>query len=329
MSPVSDPFPLITIAIPTRNRAQFIQDCVTAALAQSYHRFEIFVSDNASIDETPSKLQKLKDPRLRVVRHEKNIGLLPNWNYCLQEARGDYVVFVSDDDIIRPQLLERCVQQLRFNPQLQVVITLCDIYFHSSDRLISTPSHRELQTGIYSGEDVLIEYLRGRIISAMCSTMIKTTALRAAGGFPTDMPHAGDIAAWSPLILGTIAGFVNESCAVYCRHPSSQTDRLDLDARLRDVRRVADMITQLADQHKRDVVGLEANRWFMCCLIAALAQCRRGGGTFGAVASLGLRWRQFLRPIPVRDFPRLARPLAVTFAPLSVARLLRRSWRPR
>ena len=80
--------PMVTIAIPTFNRATWLRDCVRVALTQSYRRFEVLVSDNASSDETAMVLDQFSDERLRVVRQPRNIGATANWNACLAEARG-------------------------------------------------------------------------------------------------------------------------------------------------------------------------------------------------------------------------------------------------
>ena len=58
--------PLVTIAIPTFNRASWLGDCVRSALSQSYRNIEVLVSDNASTDDTQSVLSEFPDPRLRV-----------------------------------------------------------------------------------------------------------------------------------------------------------------------------------------------------------------------------------------------------------------------
>ena len=121
---VNDPF--VTIAIPTFNRALWLKECVLSALAQSYPRFEVLVSDNASTDETEDVLKNFADRRLRVVRQESNIGLLGNWNACLAEARGEYIVLVPDDDRIAPKMLERCIATFRKEPEIPIVITLVD-----------------------------------------------------------------------------------------------------------------------------------------------------------------------------------------------------------
>ena len=111
--------PLVTIAIPTFNRAALLRGCIQSALAQTYRNLEMLVSDNASTDDTASVLLEFNDKRLRVMKQETNIGLLPNWNACLAGAGGEYVVFVSDDDRISPWLVERCVGVIGERSQCQ------------------------------------------------------------------------------------------------------------------------------------------------------------------------------------------------------------------
>ena len=57
--------------------------------AQTYPNIEVLVSDNASTDDTTKVLRELCDKRLRVMRQETNIGLLPNWNACVAAAKGE------------------------------------------------------------------------------------------------------------------------------------------------------------------------------------------------------------------------------------------------
>jgi glycosyltransferase involved in cell wall biosynthesis len=263
--PVNDP--LVTIAIPTFNRAAWLKQCVLSALAQSYPHFEVLVSDNASTDETEEVLKEFDDRRLRVVRQKSNIGLLRNWNACLAEARGEYIVLVPDDDRIAPQMLERCTALVRRKPRIPIVITLSDTFVVALARRFPAVRNQQLETGIFDGTDILEEFLEHRIAPQMCSIMVRTEALRARGGFPLDLPYGSDIAAWAPLLLLGRAGFVNESCATFCVHDASQTAKLAIDVRLRDIRKITDTISNVADlsigdQQKRAKIKSLAERNF-------------------------------------------------------------------
>ena len=97
---------LLTIAIPTYNRAKQLDrqlNWAVNAIAGRWDEIELLVSDNASPDETPQVCQKWQaqtNGRVRIFRQSKNIGITRNCLFCIQEARGDFVWTVSDDDVV-------------------------------------------------------------------------------------------------------------------------------------------------------------------------------------------------------------------------------------
>ena len=98
--------PRLTIAIPTYNRAKQLDrqlNWAVNAIADRWDEIELLVSDNASPDETPQVCQKWQaqtNGRVRIFRQSKNIGITRNCLFCIQEARGDFVWTVSDDDVV-------------------------------------------------------------------------------------------------------------------------------------------------------------------------------------------------------------------------------------
>ena len=72
---------LVTIGIPTYNRAAgFLHDALSSAVQQTHKNIEIIVSDNASTDDTESLVLGFNDPRIRYIKHAKNIGANNNFN---------------------------------------------------------------------------------------------------------------------------------------------------------------------------------------------------------------------------------------------------------
>jgi glycosyltransferase involved in cell wall biosynthesis len=98
--------PLLTIAIPTYNRAGCLKELLSVLAEQlkDEPRVELIISDNASPDETPSVVQDFVDRGLRVryIRNAQNIGADANFLQCFEQARGKYVWLFSDDDLIVP-----------------------------------------------------------------------------------------------------------------------------------------------------------------------------------------------------------------------------------
>ncbi len=98
--------PLLTIAIPTHNRAAYLRQSLDALLPQLAGRrqVELLISDNASPDSTPSVVQSFMERGLCLThkRNEVNIGADANFLQCYELARGEYVWIVGDDDVISP-----------------------------------------------------------------------------------------------------------------------------------------------------------------------------------------------------------------------------------
>ena len=319
--------PLVTIAIPTFNRAAVLKGCITAALAQTYGRFELLVSDNASLDETQIILNSFGDDRLRIIRQKTNIGLLPNYNACLEAATGDYIVFVADDDRIAPHLLERCINLVRRQPRLPVVITLSNLHAVSFGKIRPPRASRSHPTGIWDGADVLTDFLTDQITVTMCGVMLRTDLLRMNGGLPLDYPHTADVAAWAPLLLLGEAGLVNEACATYSYHGQSETARMGVEQVLLDAAKTANLISQMADRYvhepgRREKIKIEARRFFARRSLTALSDYRNSGGE--AQNLLNFLWR-FRHDLHSANLKSVLRFVATILCPQIVADRIRRS----
>jgi glycosyltransferase involved in cell wall biosynthesis len=108
--------PLLTIAVPTYNRAGCLRELLSglADQLQNESRVELIISDNASPDETPTVVQEFvaRGLSVRYIRNTQNIGPDANFLQCFEQARGKYVWLFSDDDLIvpggLPKILDYC-----------------------------------------------------------------------------------------------------------------------------------------------------------------------------------------------------------------------------
>jgi glycosyltransferase involved in cell wall biosynthesis len=102
----ADSKPLLTIAIPTYNRARYLGELLAALFDQLVPepRVELLISDNASPDETPSVIREYQERglQLRNIRNEINIGPDANFLQCFEQSQGKYVWIFGDDDILVP-----------------------------------------------------------------------------------------------------------------------------------------------------------------------------------------------------------------------------------
>ncbi len=118
--------PLVSILIPTFNRAGYLQLALESACAQTYPYLEIIVLDDASTDHTPAVVHAFqkRDDRILYVRNHRNRGLVPNWRQGVEMAQGDFFCFLGDDDVLEPAFVERLLEPLRQHPDL--VLAFCD-----------------------------------------------------------------------------------------------------------------------------------------------------------------------------------------------------------
>jgi len=133
--------PLVSIIIPTYNRARLLGRAIQSILNQTYPNFEIIVVDDCSSDNTENVVRSFCDERMRYIRHEKNKGAVAARNTGIKAARGEYIAFQDSDDEWLSEKLEKQVRAFKFGPSdLGVVYTsfwLIDsgrkTYFPSSD----------------------------------------------------------------------------------------------------------------------------------------------------------------------------------------------------
>lgn len=121
--------PLVSLLVPTRNRASSLQEAIETICGQDYAPLEIIISDNASDDGTEALCRDLaaKDSRVRYIRHDRNIGLHGNHNFCFDQARGDYLGFCHDHDVRAPTLVRAYVEFLEAHPRVGAVCADWDL----------------------------------------------------------------------------------------------------------------------------------------------------------------------------------------------------------
>ena len=125
-----------------------------SALAQTYANIEVLVSDNASTDDTLAVLRSFDDPRLRVLTSAENTGLVGNWNKCVREAAGAYLIIMSDDNTLLPTFVEKCVDLLRQDPELPIIAGAHDIVITTEGRSVPAVVSKRLETGIWDGTEI-------------------------------------------------------------------------------------------------------------------------------------------------------------------------------
>lgn len=126
--------PAVSVVIPTYNRAYCLRRSIDSVLTQSFRDFELIVVDDGSTDETPELLQAIRDPRLRVFRHDTNKGGSAAINTGIRHARSELIALQDSDDEWLPEKLARQIDVMR-RADLSVGVVYCDQWrFRGDDK---------------------------------------------------------------------------------------------------------------------------------------------------------------------------------------------------
>ena len=170
--------PLVSIGLPTRNRAHLLPIALESLLNQTYRNIEYIVSDNASSDNTEHVCRKFvaRDPRIQYIRQKTNIGGNPNHEFVLRESRGKYFMWASDDDSWDSRFVETLVDALEQNPDYGVAMS------HYYQKYINGIDNKQtIETHYFnncSHQDLFRFYLRGKKSSIFFFGLYRTDFLK-------------------------------------------------------------------------------------------------------------------------------------------------------
>ena len=103
--------PAVSICVPVYNGAPYLAQCLDSIMAQTFTDFELIIVDDCSKDDSVAIANDYasRDPRVRVESNTSNLGLVGNWNRCVELARGEWIKFVFQDDLIAPECVTKMV----------------------------------------------------------------------------------------------------------------------------------------------------------------------------------------------------------------------------
>jgi len=189
--------PKVSVLMTCYNAASTIEESVRSALAQSFTDFEIVLVDNCSTDESISIVQKLADPRIRIVALEKNHGRTPALNIALNNARGQYIAILDADDT---STNDRFALQVNCLDQKSELVLVASWYRNvdSSGKLIN-----EVKTPTTHLD--VVRRLASNCPFMNSAVMFRAESIRSLGGYDETFAYSQDLALW--LGLATLGKF--------------------------------------------------------------------------------------------------------------------------
>ena len=188
--------PLVSIGVPTRNRAASLRRSLEGILAQDYSPIEVVISDNCSEDETERVCREIvaADARVRYVRQPRNIGLYGNHNFCMDAARGDFLCLFHDHDRQDSRIVSEYVSFMLAHPRVGIV---CADWNLIDDHDVQVGIRALSRPPVTRGLDYITETIRsGRSAVGTPGLMVRREALGTARFGPEAPTHFGDFPLW-------------------------------------------------------------------------------------------------------------------------------------
>ena len=223
---------LVSVITPVYNGGAFLQECIQSVVDQTYRNFEFIIVDNKSTDETLTIAEKAatSDSRIKVVRCDKHVGIIENWNRSLQSISddSDYIKFVHADDWLFAECLARMVQLADTNDRIGLVSAYrLEEDSVSLDRL---PAEAPLVPGadsrsLWMAGRLHVQFCRRKasVLGSPTSILIRSRLVRACQPFFTDEFLHADKEACLRLLLDCDFGFIKQVLTYTRRHNESVT----------------------------------------------------------------------------------------------------------
>jgi glycosyltransferase involved in cell wall biosynthesis len=207
--------PLISVVIPTFDRAWSILRALDSVLGQTYRDFEVWIIDDGSSDSTEELIkQRAVEERQIVIHYEKtpNRGVAAARNLGIQRSGGDWIALLDSDDEWMPKKLEKQVSYMEQYPGISLIHT-GERWIRNGIRVNAPKSYDKF------GGEVFISCLPVCMIGPS-TAMFKKDLIKNVGGFDEEYPVCEDYDFWLRVTARYEAGLIDEALTVkYGGHP--------------------------------------------------------------------------------------------------------------
>lgn len=217
--------PLISICIPVYNGEHYIEKAIKSVLDQSYNDFELVIIDNKSTDRTLDVINKFNDTRIKLYINKKNIGMVANWNKCLEKSKGEFIQFLCHDDYLDRLCLEKKINA--FNYAKDICLVFNASYIINNEDTIIMKRKLNKADKLFDGTNFAHKsFLSRNLYGEPSNVMFKRNISEVIGGFDARLPYSPDWDYWLRLSKFGKVYYINDFLMYYRVSSSSATSSM-------------------------------------------------------------------------------------------------------
>lgn len=234
--------PLVSICIPTYNGAGYLKEAMASALGQDYPNLEIVVSDDGSQDATVAIVESFQEKTSIPIRiyHHTPSGIGANWNYCVQQAEGEFIKFLFQDDVLYPTCITELVALATEAPYPKLVYCRRDLWSarHTKEaeafKRLYGSLHTQwdqltLETGVLPGkvylkDSKLMTSPMNKIGEPTC-VLLHKNIFDQVGYFNESLKQTLDCEFWYRAMKSCSVGFVDKPLVAFRLHPEQASSK--------------------------------------------------------------------------------------------------------
>lgn len=250
--------PLVTIAIPTYNRADgYLKQSLSSAVRQTYQNIEIIVSDNCSTDNTRMFVKSFNDSRIRYFRQKENVKMIHNFNFCVEQARGVYFLLLHDDDEIDDDFVETCMNMAKYSADIGIIRTGMRRIDQDGNVLYECPNF----AGGLSTEDFFMTWFQGKTPMHVCMSLFNTNMLKKIGSFNPEYHLFPDVLVEVQLAAEYGRVDIEDVKASYRMHPTQSNNSAKIKAWCKESFVLFDLMRNLVKE-KKELFNVRGKAFF-------------------------------------------------------------------
>ncbi len=225
--------PLVSVCVPAYNGGLYLRECLDGILGQTFDDFELLLVDDCSHDSTRDIFDEYAhaDTRIRIILNKHNLGLVSNWNQCINLARGEWIKFAFQDDLLRKD----CLEKMLSGATRPLVFCRREFLFEPGTARETVEWYKNLpdiprvlgNANDFSPEDVRAAVFQEPLnfFGEPTAALLHKSLFDQFGFFNANLTQLCDLEYWIRVSTNTGLNYIDQPLAAFRYHTSSTSSR--------------------------------------------------------------------------------------------------------